>query len=102
MSDDQDGCEWVTVSFGTSLPPTAIERLCVCMCCVLVLVHSCWAVLSSASASGCKCPREATRQLYPTSVSSGLRFSASWPACSSLSLDSSAAVERSWRASVCL
>ena len=33
MSDDQDGCEWVSVSSGTGLPgcpgPKAIKRLCV-------------------------------------------------------------------------
>ena len=28
MFDDQDGCEWVNVSFGTS-PQRAVERLCV-------------------------------------------------------------------------
>ena len=33
MSDDQDGCEWVNVSSGTSLPgQKAIKRLCVCVC----------------------------------------------------------------------
>ena len=36
MSDDQDGCEWVSVSSGTSLPgfpgPKAVKRLCVCVC----------------------------------------------------------------------
>ena len=40
MSDDQDGCEWVSVSFGTGLPgfpgPKAVKRLCVrvgvCVC----------------------------------------------------------------------
>ena len=31
MSDDQDGCEWVSVSSGTGLPgPTAVKQLCVC------------------------------------------------------------------------
>ena len=31
MSDDQDGCEWVSVSSGTGLPGTgqkAVKRLC--------------------------------------------------------------------------
>ena len=33
MSDDQDGCEWVSVSSGTGLPgSTAVKRLCVCVC----------------------------------------------------------------------
>jgi len=36
MSDDHDGCEWVTVSFGTGLPglsrTKAVKRLCVCVC----------------------------------------------------------------------
>jgi len=35
MSDDQDGCEWVSVSSGTSLPglsqTKAVKRLCVCV-----------------------------------------------------------------------
>jgi len=35
MFDDQDGCEWVSVSFGTGLPgfpgPKAVKRLCVCV-----------------------------------------------------------------------
>ena len=32
MSDDQDGCEWVSVSSGTGLPgPRAVKRLCVCV-----------------------------------------------------------------------
>jgi len=35
MSDDQDGCEWVTVSFGTGLPglsrTKAVKQLCVCV-----------------------------------------------------------------------
>jgi len=35
MSDDQDGCKWVSVSSGTGLPgstgPTAVKRLCVCV-----------------------------------------------------------------------
>ena len=34
MSDDQDGCEWVSVSSGTGLPglsrTKAVKRLCVC------------------------------------------------------------------------
>ena len=42
MSDDQDGCEWVNVSFGTrgSLRLKAVNRLCVCVfdrygeCCI--------------------------------------------------------------------
>ena len=39
-SDDQDGCEWVSVSSGTGLPgPKAIKRLCVCV--FLVLAHRC-------------------------------------------------------------
>ena len=36
MSDDQDGCEWVSVSSGTGLPELsrtkAVKRLCVCVC----------------------------------------------------------------------
>jgi len=40
MSDDQDKCEWVSVSSGTGLPglslTKAIKRLCVCVC---VLYH---------------------------------------------------------------
>jgi len=36
MSDEQDGCERVNVSFGTSLPGSpgqkAVKRLCVCVC----------------------------------------------------------------------
>jgi len=36
MSDDQDGCEWVSVSSGTGLPrlsrTKAVKRLCVCVC----------------------------------------------------------------------
>jgi len=35
MSDDQDGCEWVSVSSGTAYPgspgPMAIKRLCACV-----------------------------------------------------------------------
>ena len=42
MSDDQDKCEWVSVSSGTGLPglslTKAIKRLCVCVC-VCVLYH---------------------------------------------------------------
>jgi len=44
MSDDQVGCEWVSVSSGTGLPrlsrTKAVKRLCVCVracMCVLVL-----------------------------------------------------------------
>jgi len=36
MSDDQVGCEWVSVSSGTGLPglyqTKAVKRLCVCAC----------------------------------------------------------------------
>jgi len=36
MSDDQDGCDWVSVSSGTGLPGCpglkAVKRLCVCVC----------------------------------------------------------------------
>ena len=36
MSDDQDGCEWVSVSSGTGLPglsrTKAVKQLCVCVC----------------------------------------------------------------------
>jgi len=36
MSDDQDGCEWVSVTsvpaYPGSLRPKAIKRLCVCVC----------------------------------------------------------------------
>ena len=35
-SDDQVGCEWVSVSSGTGLPglyqTKAVKRLCVCVC----------------------------------------------------------------------
>ena len=35
MSDDQVGCEWVSVSSGTGLPglsrTKAVKRLCVCV-----------------------------------------------------------------------
>ena len=41
MSDDQVGCEWVSVSSGTGLPrlsrTKAVKRLCVCVC-----VHVCF------------------------------------------------------------
>jgi len=40
MSDDQDGCEWVSISSGTGLPglsrTKALKRLCVCVCVVAV------------------------------------------------------------------
>ena len=36
MSDDQDGCEWVSVPSGTGIPglsqTKAVKRLCVCVC----------------------------------------------------------------------
>ena len=36
MSDDQVGCEWVSVSSGAGLPglsrTKAVKRLCVCVC----------------------------------------------------------------------
>ena len=36
MPDDQDGCEWVSVSSGTGLPGFSrtklFKRLCVCVC----------------------------------------------------------------------
>jgi len=42
MSDDQVGCEWVSVSSGTGLPglshKKAVKRLCVC---VFVFVFVC-------------------------------------------------------------
>ena len=38
MSDDQVGCEWVSVSSGTGLP--GLSRVCVCVC-VCVCVHAC-------------------------------------------------------------
>jgi len=43
MSDDEVGCEWVSVSSGTSLPglsgTKAVKRLCVCVSvCVCVKV----------------------------------------------------------------
>jgi len=47
MSDDQDGCEWVSVSSCTSLYPgspgsTAVKRLCVCVCvCACVRARVC-------------------------------------------------------------
>jgi len=44
MSDDQDGCEWVNVSFGTGLPGlsrTKGRNSCVCVhACVCVCVFS--------------------------------------------------------------
>ena len=46
MSDDQVGCEWVSVSSGTGLPrlsrTKAVKRLCVCVC---VRVRACMCVL---------------------------------------------------------
>jgi len=43
MSDDQVGCEWVSVSSGTGLPglsrTKAVKRLCVCVCVCTVLFH---------------------------------------------------------------
>ena len=43
MSDDQDGCEWVSVSSGTGLPgcpgPKAVKRLCVV--CVIINCSLC-------------------------------------------------------------
>ena len=46
MSDDQVGCECVSVSSGTGLPglsrTKAVKRLCVCVCaCVCVCVCAC-------------------------------------------------------------
>ena len=44
MSDDQVGCEWVSVSSGTGLPglsqTKAVKWLCVCVC-VCVCVRAC-------------------------------------------------------------
>ena len=59
MSDDQVGCEWVSVSSGTGLPglsrTEAVKRLCVCVCarararaCVCVRVRVCCRALKSA------------------------------------------------------
>jgi len=40
MSDDQVGCEWVSISSGTGLPglsrTKAVKRLCVCVCVLLL------------------------------------------------------------------
>jgi len=48
MSDDQVGCEWVSVSSGTGLPwlsrTKAIKRVCVCVC-----VRACVRVCARAS-----------------------------------------------------
>jgi len=42
MSDDQVGCDWVSVSSGTSLPglsqTKAVKRLCACVC-VFYFIH---------------------------------------------------------------
>ena len=42
MSDDQVGCEWVSVSFGTGAPglsrTKAVKRLCVCVAKLFVLL----------------------------------------------------------------
>jgi len=49
MSDDQVGCEWVSVSSGTGLPVSsrtkAVKRLCVCVC----VRVSCSAIFSAAN-----------------------------------------------------
>ena len=49
MSGDQDGCEWVSVSFGTGLPgfpgPKAVKRLCVWVC-MYVCLYVCVCVIS--------------------------------------------------------
>jgi len=41
MSDDQVGCEWVSVSSGTGLPglsrTKAVKRFCVCVCVYLIV-----------------------------------------------------------------
>jgi len=43
MSDDQDGCEWVNVFLVPAYPgspgPTAVKRLCVCVCVYVLLEH---------------------------------------------------------------
>ena len=43
MSDDQDGCEWVSVSSGTDLPGFVPDQRplngCVCVC-VCVMLYS--------------------------------------------------------------
>jgi len=46
MSDDQDGCEWVSVSLVPAYPgcprPKAVKRVCVCVrACVCVCVCVC-------------------------------------------------------------
>ena len=40
MSDDQDGCEWVSVSSGTGLPGLSwtVKRLCVCVLCGIISI----------------------------------------------------------------
>ena len=47
MSDDQVGCEWVSISSGTGLPVSsrtkAVKRLCVCV------RVSCSAIFSAAN-----------------------------------------------------
>jgi len=43
MSDDQDGCEWVSVSSGTGLPglsrTKAVKQLCVCVLEIMETLH---------------------------------------------------------------
>ena len=52
MSDDQDGCEWVSVSSGTDLPGfVPDQRLlngCVCVCVCVCHVIQCGRLKSSA------------------------------------------------------
>ena len=58
MSDDQVGCEWVSVSSGTGLSglsrTKAVKRLCLCVCvcvCVCACVRACVSVLMATAAS---------------------------------------------------
>ena len=57
MSDDQDGCEWVSVSSGTGLPGLSrtevVKRLCVCVCvCVRACVCATFTVVRDCLQSG--------------------------------------------------
>ena len=42
MSDDQDGCEWVSFLLVPAYPgspgPMAIKRLCVCVCTITITI----------------------------------------------------------------
>jgi len=54
MSDDQDGCKWVSFLLVPAYPgspgPTAVERLCVCVCLCVCL---CLSVLTVGALTVC-------------------------------------------------